>query len=118
MEVQNILLNNTFLSIFFPYTAKILLLVGILILLLEFLFTSTSKKYWGYSNKLNIYLFSIIQIIIALSFANCLLPASSTLLNENLVIQAILSFKIITLKLNDKFLNFSSQFKNNIVSFF
>ena len=118
MEVQNILLNNTFLSIFFPYTAKILLLVGILILLLEFLFTSTSKKYWGYSNKLNIYLFSIIQIIIALSFANCLLPASSTLLNENLVIQAILSFKIITLKLNDKFLNFSSQFKNNIFSFF
>ena len=65
MEVQNILLNNTFLSSFFPYSAEILLLVGILILLLESLFTSTSKKYLlliDYSSKLSIYLLSIFKL--------------------------------------------------------
>lgn len=99
------LLNTTFINILFPYAPEIFLLVGILLLLLESLFTSTSKKYCGYSNKLIIYLFRIIQIIIALSFINALLLASeNTLLNEDLIIQAVLPFKIISVKLNGKFL--------------
>ena len=57
MTSINLILNYDFFGGFFPYTGEIILLMGILTLLVESLFLSTSNKYLlliDYSSKLAI----------------------------------------------------------------
>lgn len=126
MEVQNILLNNTFLSSFFPYSAEILLLVGILILLLESLFTSTSKKYLlliDYSSKLSVYLLSIVQLFNILTLNFTLTTSSNTFfgfLSSFLIVNSeVLSFKIFIVFLSMLIILFSINFfKETLMGYF